>query len=83
LSNLEIPPHVHEVRNILVLLRIDDWKSMDGNKDLVPFTMNSDAVIVVFIFIVGSELHINFFRYTTGNHALFRIPDLKKWSGRR
>ena len=58
---------------------------MDWDQNFVAFAMNSYRVVVIFVSghpveIVRScwsELNVDVLRYTSWNHALFRVPDLK------
>ena len=64
----------------LVFLGINDWVCVDWYQDLVTFTMDSYAVIEVFVFVIWSELHVDVLTNTRWNHTFFIILNFEKWS---
>ena len=58
---------------------------MDGDENLVTFTVDTDGVVVILVGLVtsGGELHINVFGHTCGKHSFFVVPDLEEWRLRR
>lgn len=56
---------------------------MDRNENLVTLAMNSNAVVEVFEFIAGRELHIDVLADTRRDHALLVVLDLKEGCRRR
>lgn len=56
---------------------------MNRDKDLVTLAMDSNAIVVVLVLVVGRELNINFFSDSSGYHAFLAVADLKVGSRRR
>jgi hypothetical protein len=53
---------------------------MNRNQDLVTFAVNSNAIIKVFILLVGGELDVDVFTDTRWDHPLLVIFNLEVWS---
>ena len=64
----------------LVFLGVDDWVGVDGYQDLVTFTVDSDAVIEVFVFVIWSELDVDILADTRWDHTFFIVLNFEKWS---
>jgi hypothetical protein len=64
----------------LVFLGVDDWVGVDWYQDLVTFTVDSYAVIEVFVFVIWSELHVDVLTDTRWNHTFLIVLNFEKWS---
>lgn len=54
---------------------------MNGNEDLVPFAMNPNGVIVVFVLVCGrGKLHVDVFCDARRQHTLLIAPNFEKVS---
>ena len=69
--------HVNVVREYLILLTVYYWECMYRNEDLVSFTVDANAIIIVLVLIIRCELHIYVLRYTSWNHSLLVVLDLE------
>jgi len=83
LSNFTAAAHVDILGNETILFGVNYWKSMDWDQYFITFAMNTNAVVEVLELISRSELHVDVFADTRGNHALFTILYLKESCCRR
>jgi hypothetical protein len=77
LSNLKLLAHIHIPREDLILLRVNHGEGVDRNQYLVAFAVDADAVVVVFVLIIGCELHVQVLAYTCWDHSLLVVLDLE------
>lgn len=61
LTYLQVLAHVYVVRKHLILFAVYHWESMYWDQNLVTVTVDANAVIVVLILVIRSELHIYVF----------------------
>lgn len=80
LANFTALSNVNRGWKKLVFLGVDHWVSMDRYQDLVTFTVDSNTVIEVLIFVIWSELNIDVLTDTRWDHAFFIILNFEKWS---
>ena len=74
LTNRTSATHIDEIWKELVLLRVDNWKRMDWDQNLVSVAMDPHRVIIVLIFIGrGGELDVDVLGDAGRNHAFFLI----------
>ena len=78
LSNFAAAAHVDVLGNEIILFGVNYWISMNRYQYFVSFTVNTNTVIEVLELISWSELDVDVFADTGGNHALFTIFDLKE-----
>lgn len=76
--------HINELRNLVRVAAVDDWKSVNWNQNFVTFAVNSNRVVVVFVcgHAIGTvrcwcELDVDVFCDTSGYHSLFGVPDFE------
>ena len=76
--------HINKLRNLIRVATVDDWKSVNWNQNFVTFAVYSNRVVVVFVcghaiwtVRCWCELNVDVFCDTSGDHSLFRIPDLE------
>lgn len=68
---------IHNGGENLVLLSVNDWEGVDGNKYFVSLAVDSNTVVVILVFVVGRELNINFFSDSCRDHPFLAVPDLE------
>ena len=78
LSNFAATSHINIFRNELVFFWVNYWISMNRYQYFVSFTVNTNTVIEVLELISWSELDVDVFADTGGNHALFTILYLEE-----
>ena len=78
LSNFAATAHVDILWNEIIFLRVNYWICMNRNQDFITFAMDTNAVIKVLELISWSELDVDVFADTGGNHALFTILYLEE-----
>ena len=83
LVDLQVFAHIYQVWYQLIFFAVDYWESMNWDQDFITFTMNSYAIIVVFVFVIRCELDIDFFCNPRGNHTFLIVSDFEVGSGRR
>lgn len=78
LSDSQVLSHVHVGGEDLVLLGIDNGEGVDGDEDLITFTVNPDCIVEVLELIIRCELNVDVLCDAAGDHALFVVLDFEK-----